>query len=58
MNLFLEALKTSLICTSKLSLVAIWKIILEGGSLKIGHSAFSKKAIRIQEIIRVLELKK
>lgn len=58
-NLFLEALKrTSLICTSELSLVAIWKIILKGGSLKAGGSAFSKQAIRIQEIIRVLELKK
>lgn len=37
LNLFLEALKSTYIigvCTLELSLVAIWKIILEGGSLK------------------------
>lgn len=49
---------TSWIFTLEIRLVEIWRRILEGVSLEAGGSAFSKEAIRIQEIIRVLELKK
>lgn len=51
LNLFLEALKiTSWIFTLEISLVAIWRRILEGVSLEAGGSAFSKEAIEFRKL--------